>query len=135
MFNQDIDKKISDWMELLIPDTADVIATYEHKHWGKYAAITENNYGSGSSVYIGCLPSKEVINTLLRYYTDKIGIIRDDSLQFPIIYKEAVNDENHKIRFYFNYSDNDEYITSPYNMVDLLTGGNIKCGDKTKLSS
>jgi len=134
-FNQDLDKQISAWMELLITDTAKVLASYEHKHWGEYAAITENSYGSGSAIYIGCLPSKEVINEILKYYIDKIGLSRDDSIKFPIIYKEAINSDNHKIRFYFNYSDNDEYIISPYNMVDLLTKNIIKTGDKIKLSS
>lgn len=134
-FNQDLDKQISAWMELLIPDTAKVLASYDHKHWGKYAAITENSYGDGSALYIGCLPSKEVINEILKYYIDKIGISRDKSIEFPIIYKEALNDDNYKIRFYFNYSDNDEYIISPYNMVDLLTKNSIKTGDKIKLSS
>ncbi|WP_234122852.1 beta-galactosidase [Clostridium hydrogenum] len=134
-FNQNVDKKISDWMELLIPDTANVLAKYKHKHWGKYAAITENIYGNGSAIYIGCLPSKEVINEVFKYYLDKLQILRDTSLLFPIIYKEALNAENHKIRFYFNYSDDDQFIISQYDMVDLLTQNSIKAGDKIKLSS
>ncbi len=35
--------KVSYWMELLKPTTAKVIAAYDHKNWGKYAAITKMN--------------------------------------------------------------------------------------------
>ncbi|MBA1394853.1 beta-galactosidase, partial [Lactobacillus sp. XV13L] len=48
---QDIDLNISDWMELLIPDTATVIAKYTDPHWSEYAAITCNQYGNGSVLY------------------------------------------------------------------------------------
>lgn len=134
-FNQNVDKKISDWMELLIPDKAEVLASYDHKYWGKYAAITENAYGKGSAIYVGCLPNKTVINELIKYYVDKIGINRDDKMQFPIIYKEGLNDDNRKIRFYFNYSEDDQYITASSNMINLLNESDIKIGDEIKLSS
>ena len=35
------------WMELLNPTTAETMAHYEHKYWGKYAAITRNAFGKG----------------------------------------------------------------------------------------
>jgi len=133
-FNQNLDKTISDWMELLIPDKAEVLATYDHKYWGKYAAITENKYEQGAALYVGCLPSQEVLNELLKYFIDKIGVYRDNTIQFPIVCKEGLNDENHKIRFYFNYSDNEQYIEAPDNMMNLINENNIKHGEKVTLS-
>src|SRR5919205_2661600 len=38
---------VETWMELITPLTAEVLAAYDHPHWGQYAAITRNRYGAG----------------------------------------------------------------------------------------
>ena len=52
--------KVNTWMELITPATAKVLAYYDHPVWGKYAAITENNYGKGMATYIGCMNSNAI---------------------------------------------------------------------------
>ena len=42
---QDRHPEAKTFMELLIPDTANVLSSYEHYNWKDYAAITENKYG------------------------------------------------------------------------------------------
>ena len=42
------------WMELLLPDTARTLAAYDHPQWGNFAAVTENSFGNGKAIYIGC---------------------------------------------------------------------------------
>jgi len=49
--------QVTTWMELITSTTAKVLAYYDHPVWGKYAAITENNYGKGLATYIGCMTS------------------------------------------------------------------------------
>ena len=41
------------FMELLVSEGAEVLASYEHYNWKDYAAITRNHYGKGQAVYIG----------------------------------------------------------------------------------
>jgi beta-galactosidase len=36
------DNRVEAWMELITPTTAEVLAYYDHPHWGAYAAITTN---------------------------------------------------------------------------------------------
>ena len=43
------------FMELLVSEGAEVLASYEHYNWKDYAAITRNHYGKGLAVYIGCM--------------------------------------------------------------------------------
>lgn len=42
--------EVKTFMELLIPDSAEVLASYEHYNWKEYAAITKNHYGNGVAV-------------------------------------------------------------------------------------
>lgn len=47
------------FMELLVSEGAEVLASYEHYNWKDYAAITRNHYGKGQAVYIGCMTDEE----------------------------------------------------------------------------
>ena len=51
--DENLDLTLSDWMELLVPDTATVLAKYDDPNWHDYAAITLNQFGKGSVMYIG----------------------------------------------------------------------------------
>lgn len=44
------ENEVSVFMELLKPTTAQTIAAYDHFNWGKYAAITVNEYGVGKLI-------------------------------------------------------------------------------------
>ncbi|GGG16685.1 beta-galactosidase [Paenibacillus abyssi] len=117
------DNKIETWMELITPTTADVLAYYDHPHWGKYAAITENQYGKGKAVYIGCLPSAAIVKRVLERAVKEAGLWSEDQeLSFPLIMKSGVNREGRAIRYYFNYSDQASEFRYPYsNGRELLT--------------
>ena len=39
------DAQARQWMELITPTTAKALAYYDHPAWGKYTAITENQFG------------------------------------------------------------------------------------------
>ena len=41
------------FMELLMPQEAEVLASYDHYNWKEYAAITKNHYRKGPAIYIG----------------------------------------------------------------------------------
>ena len=93
------------WMELLIPDTAKVLAGYDHPHWGEYAAVTENRYGKGSAAYLGCYFDTAILKNLLSYLVKNAGITLPEE-QYPLVVKRGTNDYDKKITYCFNYSDN-----------------------------
>jgi beta-galactosidase len=99
------DNKVTTWMELLTPTTAKVLASYDHPVWGKYAAITQNNYGNGVATYIGCMTSSAVTEKVLADVVKKAGLWGEaQTLHYPIITKEGVNEQGKTIRYLFNYS-------------------------------
>jgi beta-galactosidase len=97
--------KIDTWMELITPTTANVLAYYNHPVWGKYAAITQNEYGRGVAIYIGCKTNAVLTESILKQALTKANLWGiDQSLYFPIITKSGVNQQGKKIHYYFNYS-------------------------------
>ena len=122
------------WMELLIPDTAKVLASYDHLHWGSYAAITENQYGEGSAVYLGCYFDKALLKDLLTYLVSKSDISLPTE-QYPLVLKRGINDYNKEITYFFNYSDTPvTFIWHSGDAVLLMQDLYVKDGDNITLS-
>ncbi|KLU57596.1 beta-galactosidase [Paenibacillus sp. VT-400] len=127
--------KVHTWMELITPTTAEVLAWYDHPHWGEYAAITQNAYGKGKATYVGCFTSSAVIRKVLERVMKEAGVWgADQELAFPIIVKTGVNDQGNTIRYYFNYAGEATSFVNAYRKgTELLAGTPIAEGEKIEL--
>ncbi|MBM7570590.1 beta-galactosidase [Aquibacillus albus] len=112
---------VDTWMELVTPTTAEVLAYYDHPHWGKYAAITKNNFGKGVATYIACIPSEAIMAKVLENAVKDAGLWGvDQELRFPLITKKGTNQTGNTIRYYFNYSDDTLSFTYPHRKAQAL---------------
>ena len=129
------DNQVKWFMELLTPTTATVLAKYDHPVWGKYAAITRNEYGSGEVTYIGFMPSDAVIEQILAQAVKRAGVSSPaQASHFPIIVRGGKNAKGKAIHYLFNYSakaGQADYEFGPG--VDLLSGERVGPG-KTDLA-
>ncbi|MEO7584620.1 MAG: beta-galactosidase [Ferruginibacter sp.] len=100
-----IENAVGTWMELITPTTAKVLAYYDHPTWGKYAAVTQNNYGKGLATYVGCWTSNDVMSKVMEEAVKKVGLWGEEqTLSFPLIIKKGVNEKGKTVRYIFNYS-------------------------------
>lgn len=127
--------EVRQWAEMLVPGTAKALAWYDHPQWGKYAAITQNQYGKGRVTYMGTLPSKDILHKLLLQEVQDAGAgSPDQELSFPLITKHGVNRAGNTIRYYFNFSATPQTFRYPYAAaVDLLTGVRVSGGQSITL--
>lgn len=127
--------KLTSWIELILPQTAEVLASYDHPHWGKYAAITRNHYGKGTATYIGCMPEDRVVELVLEGTLKEAGLWgQEQELRFSLITKAGTNEAGKQNRYFFNYSGNAITITYLYqNGLELLTGNKIARNDSMML--
>lgn len=105
-------RSVTDWMELLSVQGAEVICTYEHSAWGGIPAVTLNRFGKGQAVYIGCCMERESLEALLTQLLPLLGIAVPE-LRFPLIIKSGTNADGRLIRYYLNYSDSERRIPVP----------------------
>ena len=61
-------------MELVKPEGADVLVSYDHYAWKDYAAVTRNHYGKGIAQYLGCKTSEKYLQKLLADAMKEAGI-------------------------------------------------------------
>ncbi|MCM1103402.1 MAG: beta-galactosidase [Clostridium sp.] len=95
---------VREWMELLEPAGAETLASYETAHWGECAAVTRNQFGKGTAVYIGCYFDSDVLEKLLASLMSARGFDTDGP-HFPLIRKCGKNDDGNRIIYLLNYSD------------------------------
>lgn len=123
------------WMELLTPTSGKALATYNHPYWGKYAAITENQYGKGKAFYTGAYLNNTSITKLYEYILNEIGLwsIRQQQT-FPIINKQLITEKGDTLDFYFNYSNESKTVAFCSNAgASLFDTTTVSKGDNFSL--
>lgn len=128
--------EVSGFMELLKTDSAKVIMSYDHPAWKDYAAVTWNQYGKGTAVYIGCMTSPEALKNIIRYTYEKAGLwTADQQAEFPVIIRSGINQSGANIRYYFNYSSNKRQVEYQHSKgKELLSGSAVEQGALISLS-
>ena len=97
------------FMELLIPQEAEVLAFYDHYNWKEYAAITKNHYGKGTAIYIGCMTDN---NTLKAVLTEALNSAEMEIPEYswPVIVRKGTNDLGKCVRYILNYSAEEQNV-------------------------
>ena len=97
------------FMELLMPQEAEVLASYDHYNWKEYAAITKNHYRKGTAIYIGCMTDD---NTLKAVLTEAFNSaeVEIPEYSWPVIVRKGINDLNKCVRYILNYSAEEQNV-------------------------
>ena len=97
------------FMELLMPQEAEVLASYDHYNWKEYAAITKNHYGKGTAIYIGCMTDD---NTLRAVLTEALNSaeVEIPEYSWPVIVRKGTNDLCKCVRYILNYSAEEQNV-------------------------
>ena len=97
------------FMELLMPQEAEVLASYDHYNWKEYAAITKNHYGKGTAIYIGCMTDD---NTLKAVLTEALNSaeVEIPEYSWPVIVRKGTNDLGKCVRYILNYSAEEQKV-------------------------
>jgi beta-galactosidase len=127
--------QVTTWMELITPSTAKVLAYYDHPVWGKYAAITQNNFGKGMATYIGCRISDVITTKIITGVLENARLWSDDQkIIFPLITKTGTNEKGKTIHYYFNYSPDTASLVYPHaDGNELLSDQAIRKGQSVSL--
>ena len=117
------------FMELLMPQEAEVLASYDHYNWKEYAAITKNHYRKGTAIYIGCMTDD---NTLKAVLTDALNSaeVEIPEYSWPVIVRKGTNDLGKYVRYILNYSAEEQNVV--YHGADgteLFSEESVQDGD------
>jgi beta-galactosidase len=116
--------KVANWAEFLMLEHANALAYYDHPFFGRWPAITENEFGSGSLLYEGTWLSGKLQTAVLKSALEKVGLTGpDQQLPTAIHVQHGVNRLGKRLHYYFNYSGAEVKLTYAYGAgANLLDG-------------
>lgn len=134
-FGAGADNKVSYWAEFLIPEHATALAWYDHPFFGKWPAITRNQFGTGTLTYEGTYLSDELQRRVLLSMLKDAGLEGpDQSLPTSVHVKHGINRLQKNVHYYLNYSGSEQRFVYPYSdAVDLLTSRPVAHGQTVTL--
>lgn len=130
------DAKVRWWMELLQPTKASVLARYEHPVWGKYAALTRNEYGKGEVTYIGFMPSDALLDRLMAEAARRAGAVHvSDDFRFPVIVRNGTNERGRMVHYLLNYSGARRAVSYPFEAgTELVSSKPVSKGERLEMA-
>ncbi|MDR0286015.1 MAG: beta-galactosidase [Propionibacteriaceae bacterium] len=107
------------WVEGLLPAAgADVLATYDHPHFGQYAAIVSHQAGAGRVTTVGTLPSRGLATAVLRWAAGGDDPWRALN-QGAVTVTSATVSGGHRLRVLHNWSWTPAIVRLPEPAADL----------------
>jgi beta-galactosidase len=126
------DAKGTRWADGLNVEDAEVLATYEHPHFSRWATATTRAHGDGRVTYVGTVPNPALARALMSWVTAS-----SDSAWRPthpsVTVTSATSRDGRKVRFVHNWSWNPVAVTLPCGVQDVLAGGQRVQGDRLEL--
>lgn len=129
--NSEAEAKI--FMELLISKGAEVLAHYDHYNWKEYAAIIKNHYGQGTAVYLGCMTDQATLKAVMKDILQSAQV-ELPIYSYPVIVRKGINDFGKNVKYFFNYSAEEQNVPYIYkNGVELLAENPIKAQENLNI--
>jgi beta-galactosidase len=120
------------WLDGLIPDGAEVLAGYDHPHYGRWAAATTREQGTGRITYVGTVPDPGFARAVLRWAAPA----GDDGWRPPadsVTSTSAWARSGQRLRFLHNWSWRTVSVPVPSAVRDVLTGAQLAERDEISL--
>ncbi|UCF39366.1 MAG: beta-galactosidase [Acidobacteriota bacterium] len=130
------DNQVSVWAEFLIPETAEVVASYDHPFFGQFPAITRNQFGKGTLTYQGTYLSNPLQKAVLKDLLKSASLTGPDQDLPPAVrVKHATSNDGKTVHFYLNYSSESQTVTySNSSGSDLLSGQAVAQGSNVTIA-
>ena len=122
------------WEEFIVPDTAEVVASFSDPYW-HFPAITRNKYGSGNLTYEGTYLSDKLQREVVRDVLNRVGLSdSDQDLPEAVRVRHGRNRQGQLLYYYFNYSEQPQTVRYSHGMgSDLLSGDAVAQGQTLTL--
>ena len=129
--------QVSYWAEFLMPEHAKALAYYDHPFFGKWPAITENQFGAGIAALRRNVSFRRAADCGAETRSWKQAGLAGPDQQLPaaVHVTHGVNRMGKHVHYYFNYSAGDVKASYMYvGGTNLLDGKSVSKGESLTLA-
>lgn len=124
------------WIDGVHVDDADVLASYDHPHFGRFAAVTTRVHGSGRVTYVGTVPSIDLARAVMDWAVEQgtgTPSWRPDTDSQTV--SSSVNRHGETVHVVHNWSWEPSTFRLPTAAEDVLDGTAHEQGTAVELGS
>jgi beta-galactosidase len=115
------------WADGLTVVDADVLAEYDHPHFGRFPAITTRRHGDGRVTYVGTVPGRALAQALARWLAPSVTSGWHD-LPESVTATTATSPDGHRVHFVHNWSWEPTRVNAPVDLSDVRDGTPVPAG-------
>ncbi|MEU6147496.1 beta-galactosidase [Streptomyces sp. NPDC047081] len=120
------------WIESLTVVDADVLATYDDPHFGRWPAVTTRRHGEGRVTCVGTVPGRDLARALAEWLTPAaLSGWRD--LPPSVTATTGTSPDGRRVHIVHNWSWEPTSAFAPVDLSDALTGTAIPSGSALDL--
>lgn len=120
------------WVEGYTVVDADVLAEYDHHHFGRWPAVTTRRHGFGRVTCVGTVPGRDLAAALAAWLapTPKSGW---RNLPATVTVTTGTSPEGGRVHVVHNWSGDRVHVEAPVALTDLLDGTGVQAGESVEL--
>ncbi len=121
------------WIDGVQPQGAQVLASYDHVHFGRWPALTTNAHGKGRITYVGTVPNEALARDILQWAARDQGDWRPQTASQTVTGASAR--DGRRLRFVHNWSWTPGSFKLPGAVTDVISGESLGYGDVLELGA
>ncbi len=111
------------WIDGLIIDGAQALATYRHPEFGRFPAMTTSEHGAGRITVVGTVPSPSMASALAAWaIRDRVADALVPDRELPVVVASGRTSNGSRAWFLFNWSGEDRVASLHDRAMDATTG-------------
>ena len=123
-FELPADATATRWADGLTVTDAEVVATYQHPHFGRWPAITTRRHGQGRITYVGTVPGRSLARTLAAWLAPN-PISGWPRLPASVTVATGIAPDGRRVHIVHNWNWDPVSIPAPQPLTDVLTGAAV----------
>ncbi|WP_405847716.1 beta-galactosidase [Streptomyces sp. NBC_01518] len=115
------------WADGLTVADAEILATYEHPHFGRWPAVTSRRHGEGQVTYVGTVPGRDLARALAEWLAPAARSGWGD-LPASVTATTGTSPDGRRVHIVHNWSWEPARSVVPVDLTDALDGTALPAG-------
>ncbi|GAA3919072.1 hypothetical protein GCM10023084_81760 [Streptomyces lacrimifluminis] len=124
----------SHWADGLTVTDAEPLVTYDHPHFGRWAAVTTRRHGAGRVTYVGTVPGRDLARELASWLAPAARSVWGD-LPASVTATTGTAEDGRRVHIVHNWSWEPARVTAPADLTDVLNTGPVPAGTELDLGA
>ncbi|WP_328500836.1 beta-galactosidase [Streptomyces sp. NBC_00457] len=122
------------WVDGLTALDAEVLAAYDHPHFGRWPAVTTRRHGAGRVTCVGTVPGRDLARALADWLAPAPRSGWRD-LPSSVTATTGVSPDGRRVHVLHNWSWDPAHVTAPMALTDVLDGTAAPAGTALRLGA